>query len=104
MTTPAASAADPSSVALPPETVEGWYALHQMYRIDRAALRLLYPAERAALRTEAADAFRALATEMGDGWTAVVELVGSPADVMLMHFRPTLDAVGEVQRHFERSP
>ena len=33
-----------------------------------------------------------------EGWSAVVRLIGSVADLMVVHFRPTLDAIGEVQR------
>ena len=39
-----------------------------------------------------------------DGWSAVVQLVGSEADVMLVHFRPTLDAIGEAQRAVASEP
>jgi chlorite dismutase len=34
----------------------------------------------------------------GAGWTVVAPLVGSRADVMLVHLRPTLDSLGEAQR------
>src|SRR5687767_8113629 len=30
-----------STPALPPETLEGWYALHQLFTVDHAALRAL---------------------------------------------------------------
>lgn len=85
------------AAAYPAESVEGWYALHQMYSIDRATLRLVPADAREALRREATAMLRELATP-GDGWTRVVALTGSRADVMLVHFRPTLDALGEAQR------
>lgn len=88
--------------ALAPETLEGWYALHQMFRVDRASLRALASDDTATLRNEAAAALAELAAP-AEGWSGVVQLVGSEADVMLVHFRPTLDALGEAQRRFART-
>jgi chlorite dismutase len=82
---------------LPPETLEGWYALHQLFTVDRAALRALAPADRDTLLGEAAAALAALATPTEGGWSQLVPLVGSRAEVMLVHFRPTLEALGTVQ-------
>src|SRR5512138_1424636 len=82
--------------AHPPETTEGWYAFHQILAVDRAALRTR--ADRERLRLEAEQALDAARTPAAGGWTALVPLVGSRADVMLVHFRPTLDDIGDVQR------
>ncbi|HEY0970183.1 MAG TPA: hydrogen peroxide-dependent heme synthase [Gemmatimonadales bacterium] len=83
---------------LPPETVEGWYALHQLFTVDRAALRALPAAERAAMLVEARSSLTALEQPEGGGWTRVVPLVGARAEVMLVNFRPTFDGLSEVQR------
>ena len=84
--------------ALPPETLEGWFALHQLFTVDRAALRALPAGERdAALRGFRATMDGLRAPEGGAGWSRLVPLVGSSAEVMLVHFRPTLDALGAVQ-------
>lgn len=83
--------------AFPAETVEGWYALHQMLQVDRAALRALGPERLANAVRSAAVTLDALATPEEAGWSAVVPLVGSPADVMLVHLRPTLDALAAIQ-------
>lgn len=75
-----------------PETLEGWYALHQIYRV---------PASLSADATARDGMSRALAEltcPADGGWTAAASLVGSRADVMLVHFRPTLDDIGRVQR------
>ncbi len=95
---------DPAAVAHPPETVEGWYALHQIFRLDRAMLREWAGETVASLREGAASALRDVATPAGGGWSAVVPLIGSTADVMLVHFRPTLDAIGEAQRRLATEP
>lgn len=83
--------------AYPAETVEGWYALHQMLGVDRAALRGLGPERVSNAIRSAAGTLDALATPQEGGWSAVVPLVGSRADVMLVHLRPTLDALAATQ-------
>ena len=89
-------------IAHPPETLEGWYALHEVFRLDRAALRQRAGAELPALRDGALRTLGELAAPGGGGWSAVVPLVGSVGDVMVMHFRPSLDAVGEAQQRLRR--
>ena len=90
-------------IAHPPETLEGWYALHQLFRVDRAMLR-----ESADDRVD--ELMAGMAHTLGrvaladEGWSAVVALVGSEADVMLVHFRPTLDELGQVQREVAAEP
>src|SRR5206468_2966698 len=88
--------------ALPPETLEGWYALHQLYTVQRRALRSLAPDALRDLRCATADSLGALTRHDGEGWSAVASLVGSTADVLFVHFRPTLDELREVQHRVER--
>jgi hydrogen peroxide-dependent heme synthase len=87
--------------ALPPETVEGWYALHQLFQINIQAIR-------SRKRSDDAGAARALAELSapadGAGWTTMVDVVGSRADLMLIHFRPTLGALRQVQRRLACEP
>lgn len=87
------------TVAHPPETLEGWYVLHQVYTVSRSRLRELAAGDPAQL-THGAEALAAMTSGPADGggWSMVVELVGSMADVMIVHFRPTLDALGVAQR------
>lgn len=88
--------------AQPPETAEGWYVVHQALALDRAAWRALGTGERAELREGATRALEELAKPDEGGWTAAVVLVGSPADLLLMHFRPTLEALDAAQRRLRR--
>jgi peroxiredoxin len=91
--------------AYPPETVEGWYTLHQLFRIDQAAMRSRRPADRAAQDAGAASALSEVATPSdGAGWSTVVDVTGSNADLMLVHFRPTLGALRAVQRRLACEP
>jgi chlorite dismutase len=92
------------SPALPPETLEGWYALHQLYTVDRRAVRALDPDAVRDLRCATADSLGALMRDSSEGWSAIVSLVASTADVLVMHFRPTLDELRDVQRRMDRLP
>ena len=86
------------SRAHPPETTEGWFVLHQILRWNRPQLRALDAARLAAHRKTAATMLASMAAPEVGGWSAVVPLIGSRADVMFMHFRPTLDDIGAAQR------
>ena len=90
------------SPAHAPETLEGWFALHQLYALDRRALRGLGDREWQEVSCAAAETLTALATPEGDGWSATIPLVGSTADVLLLHFRPSLDALADVQERLSR--
>ena len=77
-----------------PATLEGWYALHQMFSID-------WPMGRNAANFagEAAELFERLNASASGGWSEPVRLVGAGgADFMFVHFRPTLEELAEIQR------
>jgi chlorite dismutase len=95
-TTPA-----PSSRAHPPETLEGWYALHQIFAIDRDQSN--HPGERPLGETPRVQTTQRL-EQSKDGWSAYARLIGSSADLMVMHFRPTLDDIGVAQSSFACLP
>lgn len=87
-----------TTAPLAPETLEGWYVLHQTFTLDRRALRALGAQDFDALARDFTTAMRELSGGDGaHGWSALVPLVGSRADVMVMHFRPTLDELGTAQ-------
>lgn len=94
----------PDRAAHAPETLEGWYAFHQLFTIDRPLLRAMLDDPARTDREDAARAIDALAAPADGGWSAVVPLVGSRADVMFVHFRPSLDAIGDAQRALARIP
>jgi chlorite dismutase len=76
-----------SPVALPPETLEGWYALHQIYTFGMK-------------QADTVVASPQLVGSAEEGWSAAVRLIGSTSDLMIVHFRPTLDAIGQAQTEF----
>jgi peroxiredoxin len=84
-------------IAHPPETLEGWYSLHQIFQVDRAAVRALPPDVLSHERESVGHALSELANPIEGGWSAPVVLFGSPADLMLVHFRPTLDSLRDAQ-------
>jgi chlorite dismutase len=92
------------SPAHPPETIEGWYALHQLFRVDRAMLRERVSATSGEILDGAARVLAEVAAPSAGGWSAVVRVVGSAADVMFVHFRPTLDDLADVERRLASEP
>ena len=92
-----------TAIAHPPETLEGWYVLHQIHRLSR---RHVVEAGAETLDGWLARAREAVAEQSRgvEGWSAVVGLIGSRAQVMVMHFRPTLDALGEAERKLAALP
>jgi chlorite dismutase len=91
----------------PPETLEGWFALHQIFSVDRDAARARRSASdqgRPPDRRGVSNADVSSVSGQHAGWSALVSLIGSKADVMAMHFRSTLDEIGDAQRAFARDP
>ena len=86
-----------------PATLEGWYALHQVFSTDWAALRAMDPAQRAHVADEARALFAGLAEGVDGGWSASFRLVAGGGDWLFVHFRPTLDELAEVQRRVSDS-
>jgi peroxiredoxin len=74
--------------AHPPETLEGWFALHQVF-----SLKPSDGADTDRLRSAAAT----ISESRGGGWSALARLIGSEADVLAVHLRPTLEEIGTVQ-------
>src|SRR5438067_2498980 len=95
------------SAATPPETLEGWYALHQIFSIDRDAARRLideHPRTPESSHESVSNVHAEHVSPQHAGWTTLVALIGSSADLMVMHFRSTLDEIGDAQRAFARAP
>ncbi len=89
--------------ALPPATLEGWYSLHQAFAIDYGWLRAEGPEFAAALVEEARELLPGDTGAGEGGWSAAFRLAGGAADLLLVHFRPTLDELADVQARIKRS-
>ena len=90
--------------AHPPETVEGWYLVHELYRVDRAAMRALGTREAADALCAADQSLVALQSPTGGGWSIATSVIGSRADLMVVHARPTLDEAHAAQRTLVTNP
>jgi hydrogen peroxide-dependent heme synthase len=113
---------DPSpGSAPPPETVEGHYVLHQLFSVDRPMLRGIDVKTQSYLARESLGVLQGLERPLppvapaataesrggstaDGGWSAVIDLIGSRADVMFVHLRPTLDEIGVAQRRLSEMP
>ena len=82
--------------ALPPVplTLEGASILHQMLRVRWAAWRSLPAGDRAEILGCATEALQ----RMEGSGSAMFSLLGHKGDLMLVHFRPGFDALGEAER------
>jgi chlorite dismutase len=83
------------SIAHPPETLEGWFALHQIFRFRNPRV----DAGRLAKLVRGASRGTAAAT----GWSCFVRLIGSSSDLMAIHFRDSLDSIGVAQQELART-
>lgn len=93
-----------SELAHPPETLEGWYALHQIYRSPRGSQKnhaaFIEDVARSTLSAANAELSAAVQPDAGEsrrGWTCAARLIGSSGDLMLVHFRHSLDAIARAQ-------
>ena len=94
-------------IAHPPATLEGWYALHQIFRMNKARLeprelnRLIKAASAklggSSTRSSASTSKRKAKAQSTAVWSCFVSLIGSTSDLMVIHFRETLDGIGAAQ-------
>jgi hydrogen peroxide-dependent heme synthase len=91
------------TAAVPPATLEGWYALHQVYSVNWSAIGELDASVRTTIAEGAVELFAGLAEPESGGWSAAFQLAGGGADLMFVHFRPTLDELGAVELQVKRS-
>jgi len=77
---------------LPPITLDGWYVLHQLFRIEWPRLKSLDPEDVTRLRASLDGLGQRWGT-LEAGWSGFYSMVGSGVDLMLLHFRDTLDGL-----------
>ncbi len=96
---------DQTRQARPPRTDEGWYVLHEFYRVDWERWQDLPQDRRERLLGEGT-AFFDDAEAVADapaGDSAVAAMLGHHADLLAIHLRPTLDHLSALERRFERT-
>jgi chlorite dismutase len=90
-------------MAQPPQTDEGWFVLHDLRRVDWDAWRAASERARDRAVSEGVDhleTYEAVA-DADEGVSAVCSVLGEKADLMFVHFRPTLDHLSAAERRFE---
>ena len=90
----------PQSLYPVPLSVEGYCVLHQMLRFRWAEWRKLDSAERSQIADEA-KAFFAEAEGRAGAQSAVFALVGHKGDLMLIHFRESVDQLKQAELQIE---
>ena len=82
-----------------PETLEGWSLLHLMYRVRWDRVREQSPEQLQRLAEEAVSAL----VVADAGPTGFVQMLGHKADLMIVLFRRSFDALGEAELQLSRS-
>lgn len=91
-----------TNVTIAPLVLDGWFLLHQFFR-------LAPPADSdPSVRAESLQELQRLLEEwedLGDGgWTGAFRIVGGGTDLMLVHFRPSLESLAEVEKRIHAHP
>ena len=87
------------------ETMDGWYCLHDLRKIDWSKWKKASNEE----REEALQEFQSLladwdnVAEAREGSHALYTIMGQKADIILMILRPTMDELGEIELQFNKS-
>jgi chlorite dismutase len=96
-----APAEAPSAMPDAPHTLEGYAMLHQFFRLRRRQWNALDRNQRAAAIAQAAPVFAAMA-HREDGESALFTELGHKGDLIVLHFRRTLDDLAAAERELER--
>src|SRR5919201_6348081 len=79
-----------------PETLEGWYVQHDVYTVNWPQWRAVAPSQRAAIMEESTAWCTAQATP-AQGSSAFFSVMGQKGDLLVVHFRPSLEALNSVE-------
>ncbi|WP_115863457.1 heme-binding protein [Halorussus litoreus] len=87
----------------PPATNEGWYALHDFRTVDWDAWRAAPERVRERALDEGVSFLRDRVdvTDAEEGSSAVFTIMGHKADLLVLHFRPTMADLDTAERAFE---
>lgn len=87
-----------------PGTLEGWYVLHDFRHLDRARWTVLTPTMRREIVSEAEKyVLDAVSTTADQGASAAYRVVGHKSDLLIVHLRPTVDQLSELETAFDRT-
>lgn len=80
-----------------PQTIEGWYTLHDVYTVDWAGWRSLEPVEQEEIVTEATAWLEGLTAEGVQGDSKMYSVVTQKGDLMFCHYRQDPAALNRVE-------
>lgn len=88
-----------------PETLEGWFALHDLRRVDRAAWARL---DETAREKATAETMNYIASaegldDSGEGRSVTYWVMGHKADLFTIHLRPDPAQLHELERRFDET-
>lgn len=88
-----------------PETLDGWFALHDMRRLDRKAWNGLAPSQRQKAVAEATDLLASFerVDNAPEGRSAAFGVVGHKADLLMFHLRPEVGHLHLLERAFDQT-
>lgn len=90
------------SLPIVPEALDGWSVLHELYRIDWASWKKLSPAEQKKIQEEAVTSLSKIC-KPDKGQSACFSMLGHKADLMLLHFRSSLDELNQAELDFRKT-
>ncbi len=82
-----------------PLVLDGWFILHQFFRLVPEGET--GSDERAAALEELGKLLVPTEDSGGEGWSGLYRIIGGGVDLMLVHFRDSLEALGEVERSLQ---
>ena len=85
-----------------PETLEGWYVQHEVYTVNWPQWRAVEASQRAAI-IEASTTWCTTQALEADGSSAFFSLLGHKGDLLMVHFRRSLEALNEVELGFRQT-
>lgn len=88
-----------------PETLEGWFALHDLRRLERVLWSSLPAIDRKKALQEAADLLASFeeVTDAPEGRSATFAVIGHKADLLMLHLRPEVGQLLELERAFDHT-
>ena len=88
-----------------PETLDGWFALHDLRRLDREAWGRLSAAERNSAAVEADELLASFerVDNAAAGHSVTYSVIGHKSDILMFHLRPELGELHDLERAFDRT-
>jgi peroxiredoxin len=91
-----------NTLPVAPETLDGWAALHELYRLDWAAWKKVAAKDQQKIVSEATEVFSKL-KKPAKGHSGMFAMIGHKADLMFLHFRPKMEDLTQVELDIKKT-